>query len=116
MRCVRPERERTRRRPRRSSSPRRANDRGWRSPWSGPLRAQDANVLEARGRTSVRDGVRLAGLALSVVHRTVELPCRLAADHVAARPEFERVRLVGDVAKNARDLSLLHLVEHLTAE
>src|SRR5688572_20349344 len=82
----------------------------------GPRGVDDVDLLETRGGTSVADGVRLSGLALSIVERSAEPIRRSAADHVHRIPEVGRVALVGDVAQHADDPAAAHFVERLARE
>ena len=59
------------------------------------------HVAEARRRRTVRDVRRLAGLALAAVEQRVQLPLRLRADRVAARPERGRHAGVARIAHAA---------------
>src|SRR6185503_18574660 len=74
------------------------------------------DVPEAARHTSVTDGVRLAGLSLTVIECAAEEIALLAADHIHRSPEIGSAHLVRDVLQLADDLSALDLVENLTAE
>src|SRR5688500_11613585 len=81
-----------------------------------PRGVDDVDARDVRRARPVRDGARLARLALAVVERPAHPVVPLVADGGARVPEFLRIGLVGHVPEHPGDLSVQDLVEELAAE